>query len=130
MSSRSRQVYVRFEVLERHHRSGQRVGQIHAIRYLRDDRLLTQRQLRAATVVINWLADHLAAPGEVILRNHPSAVSWFRESSGRHLVRMHRLVNIAESNGVGVRRRQTMTPGGIVYSDLNQILALPRKRRR
>jgi transposase-like protein len=103
---------------------------VHAIRYLRDDRLLTKRQLQAATVVINWLADHLEAPDRVVLRTHPSAVSWFRESSGRHLVRMQRLVNIAESNGVNVRRRQTMTPGRIVYSDPNQILALPRKRQR
>jgi hypothetical protein len=130
VSSRPRQIYVRFEVLERHHRSGQRLGLIHAIRYMRDDGLLTQRQLQAATVVINWLADHLSAPGRIVLRTNPSAVSWFRESSGKHLVRMQRLVNIAESNGVSVRRRQTMTPGRIVYSDLNQVLALPRERRR
>jgi hypothetical protein len=125
-----RSTYIRFEVSERHRRSGVRIGLLHAIRYLRDDGLLNSRQIRAASAVFDWYADHLASPSKSTFRVHPRAVSWFHHTSTQHLRRIERLATIAEAHDIRVIRRNSMTPGRIVYRDDVQVLAVARRRKR
>ena len=71
-------MFVRITVNKMHEDSRQRLGILHAVRYLRDDKKLTRSELARANRVFDWLYLHLDAPSKKILRSNPAAVSWFR----------------------------------------------------
>src|SRR5208337_4909186 len=91
---------------ERHRRSGVRVGLLHALRYLRDDGHLTEWQIIAACAVFDWYAEHLESPSKVIYRDHPQAVSWFLDTSKKHIRLIERLAAIAKAHNICIIRRE------------------------
>ena len=54
--------YIRFVVLEIHPDSGQQVGVFHAVRYLRDDGVLSPEELQRASELMEWFNDNLEKP--------------------------------------------------------------------
>jgi hypothetical protein len=118
-------MFLRFTTDEVHAESRQPVGIFHAVRYLRDDGLLTDKQLEIANEVFDWLYDHLDAPDEHILEVNPEAVSWFRATATDHIVQAKRLIPILEDHGYQVTSVMLRDPGSIVYADPAQVFALP-----
>ena len=118
-------MFLRFTIAELHQESGQPIGIFHAVRYLRDDGLLTEEQEDIANSVFDWLYDHLDAPGEDVLAANPDAVSWFRATADGPIAQAQRLIPILESQGYHVAVASRANPGTVVYADSAQILALP-----
>src|SRR5215813_14069405 len=103
-------MFVRITVNRLHQDSRQRLGILHAVRYLRDDKKLTQSELARANRVFDWLYSHLRAPGKKTLKRNPAAVSWFRIEAEQHIKRVERLIPIAEAHGYVVSRRKSTNP--------------------
>ena len=118
-------MFLRITIDDLHQKSGQPLGIFHAVRYLRDDGQLTEEQEEIANEVFDWLSDHLDAPGEQVLEEHPEAVSWFRASATGHIVQAERLIPIVEGHGHRAVKTRALDPGTIVYADSAQVLALP-----
>jgi hypothetical protein len=118
-------MFVRFTVTGLNDESDGPVGIFHAVRYLRDDGLLTGDQEHIANEVFDWLYDHLDAPAEGILEAHSEAVSWFRATATAHIAHAQRLIPILEDHGYRVVSARLLDPGTIVYADAAQVLALP-----
>ncbi len=116
-------MFLRFTTIDLHEESGQPIGIFHAVRYLRDDGLLTDRQEEIANEVFDWLYDHLDAPGQHVLEANPEAVSWFRATATLHIYQAERLIPILEAHGYHVTRARLLDPGTIVYADSAQVLA-------
>jgi hypothetical protein len=119
-------MFIRLEVCETHQESGQPVGIFHAVRYLRDDDLLSPAELTVADEVFDWMWTHLHAPDQAILDAHPAAVSWFRATATECLRQAGLIAAILEAHGQRVIRRQAEDPGLLVYQDDVQVLALSR----
>jgi hypothetical protein len=118
-------MFLRFTTLNLNEKSGQPVGIFHAVRYLRDDGLLTGEQEGIANEVFDWLYDHLDAPGHHVLEANPEAVSWFRTTATNHIAQAERLIPILEAHGYRVTSARLLDPGTIVYADSAQVLAMP-----
>lgn len=116
--------FIRLEVRDTHHESGQLVGIFHAVRYLRDDDLLSPAELTVADQVFDWMWTHLDAPDQAILAAHPRAVSWFRATATECLRQAELIAAILETHGQVVIRRHVDDPGPLVYQDAVQVLAL------
>lgn len=121
-------MFVRITVNKLHGDSRQRLGILHAVRYLRDDKQLTHSELARANRVFDWLYLHLDAPSRKILRSNPAAVSWFRIDAREHIKRVERLASIVEAHGYVVSRRKSANPGRIVYADDVQVFAKRRSK--
>jgi hypothetical protein len=121
-------MFVRVTVNRLHEDSRQRLGILHAVRYLRDDKKLTRSELARANRVFDWLYSHLAAPSKNILQSNPAAVSWFRIEAREHVKRVERLIPIVEAHGYLASRRTSATPGKSVYSDDVQVFANRRSK--
>jgi hypothetical protein len=121
-------MFVRITVNRLHQDSRQRLGILHAVRYLRDDKKLTRSELARANRVFDWLYSHLEAPSKKTLRNNPAAVSWFRIESEEHIKRVERLIPIVEAHGYVANRRISTNPGKIIYSDSVQVFANRRSK--
>jgi hypothetical protein len=118
-------MFLRFTTTELHEGSSQPIGIFHAVRYLRDDGLLTGEQEEIANDVFDWLYDHLDAPGEAVLETNREAVSWFRATATDHIAQAERLIPLLKDHGYCVTRASLRNPGTIVYADTAQVLALP-----
>jgi hypothetical protein len=118
-------MFLRFTIADLHEESGQPLGILHAVRYLRDDHRLTGEQEETANDVFDWLYVHLDAPGENVLKANPDAVSWFRATAIDHIAQAERLIPILEYHGYHVASTKLLDPGTIVYADSAQVLALP-----
>jgi hypothetical protein len=118
-------MFVRFTVRGLNDESDAPVGIFHAVRYLRDDGLLTGDQEDIANEVFDWLYDHLDAPAEGVLKANPEAVSWFRATATTHIACAERLIPIVEHHGYRVVTTRLLNPGTVVYDDAAQVLALP-----
>ena len=101
------------------------VGIFHAVRYLRDDGMLTEEQEEIANKVFDWLYDHMDAPAEEILARHGRAISWFRATAASHIAQADKLVSIVEAHGYKVTATRRLDPGVVIYSDSSQVLVLP-----
>jgi hypothetical protein len=121
--SHSDSMFLRFTI-EMHDEPGKPIGIFHAVRYLRDDGLLTAEQEDIANSVFDWLYDHMDAPGEHVLVVNPNAVSWFRATADGHIAQARRLIPILEAHGYSVAVATRSDPGTIVYADSAQVLAL------
>jgi hypothetical protein len=121
-------MFVRITISKLHEDSRQRLGILHAVRYLRDDKKLTRSELARANRLFNWLYLHLDAPSKKILRSNPAAVSWFRIEAREHIKRVERLISIVEAHGYVVTRRTSANPGEIVYADDVQVFANRRSK--
>ncbi len=119
-------MFIRFDIAEIHHASGQPLGVLHAVRYLRDEGILTPAERSVSDPVFQWMYDHLDAPDETILVAHPEAVSWFRATATECLRQAELLITILEAHGQIVTRRHEVDPGPLVYEDSVQVLALSR----
>ena len=117
-------MFVRYTVTGIDGESDSPIGIFHAVRYLRDDGLLTNEQEEIANGVFDWLYDHLDAPSEGVLEANPEAVSWFRSTAVDHLAQAERLLPILEGHGYPIKRAESLDPGTIVYADSAQVLAL------
>jgi hypothetical protein len=121
-------MFVRITVNKLHEDSRQRLGILHAARYLRDDKKLTRSELARANRVFDWLYSHLDAPSKKILRSNPAAVSWFRIEAKEHIKRVERLIPIVQAHGYVANRRTSTNPGEVVYSDAAQVFANRRSK--
>jgi hypothetical protein len=119
-------MFFRLEVSEIHQESGQPMGIFHAVRYLRDDDVLSPAELIVADQVFDWMWAHLDAPDQAILAAHPTAVSWFRATATEGLRQAELIAAILQAHGQVVVRRQAEDPGPLVYQDALQVLALCR----
>jgi len=113
--------YVRFVVLEIHPYSGQQVGVFHAVRYLRDDGILSPEEHARARELMEWFNDNMELPSRFSRSNkhgaQTKAISWFKPTAGEHISRMWELCQILEGHGRASR------PGYVVYEDDVQVTA-------
>jgi hypothetical protein len=121
-------MFTRITVNRLHRESHRRLGILHAVRYLRDDKKLTRSELARANRVFDWLYAHVDAPTKKTLRNNSAAVSWFRSDALQHIKRLERLIPIVEAHGYVAGRRTSSNPGKIVYSDDVQVFAIGRSK--
>ncbi len=121
--------YIRFTVRGTPLGPGRPIGVLHAIRYLRDDGVLTRRQEQVANQVFDWLFAHLPAPSRAIVRAYPTALSWYRSTARKAIAMTRRLEPILKDHGCQVVRTSRLRPGRIVYSDAQQVFAVPRGAR-
>lgn len=119
-------VFVRLTIADLHDQSGQQIGIFHAMRYLRDDGDLSDREESVANEVFDWLFDHLDAPHDHVLEENPTAVSWFRAAATEHLAQAERLIPILEAHAFQVIRAESVDPGEVIYEDAVQVFAMPR----
>jgi hypothetical protein len=115
-------MFVRFTATSLNDSSDRPVGIFHAVRYLRDDGLLTREQEESANTVFDWLSDNLDAPPEEVLEANPEAVSWFRITATDHIAYAQRLIPILELHGYHVMRAQLLDPGLLCTATLSRCL--------
>lgn len=75
-----------------------------------------------------WFTARLTDPTTVdpdIFRAHPLAVSWFNTDAVDLLDRLPGYLHILDRHSIGWERVVTASPGTIVYSDADQVLATP-----
>ena len=124
-------MYIRFVTNEVSDESSQKLGVFHAIRYMRDDDLLTTAELEKANQIVGWFASNLESPLDHLNKQKSKKseiyISWFKSSAKEHISKARGLNEILEDNDITVEMLSTATPGKLVYEDQFQIFAKPFK---
>jgi hypothetical protein len=117
--------YIRFQTTLRCPSTGTRLGVFRAARQLQDDFDLTDEELETLRKSLGWFNDYLRVPR---LRGKKTRdVFWFRSTAQEMIDRIWDIVAIFQSAGLHVEKHRTDSPGAIVYSDEQQIAAIPRR---
>lgn len=124
-------MYIRFVVQKKHHSSQKRLGVFHAIRYLRDDKLLTPTELKIEKEIMDWFGKNLEVPKRFAKSKNKmpikKAISWFRDTAIEHIQKMEDLTVILKAHNIPIEILETSRPGYIVYEDEFQVTAEPFK---
>ena len=124
-------MYVRFVVSEMAEDSGQKLGILHAIRYMNDDGDLTDTEFKFADKIMTWFANNLESPlnnmNKQKLKKSEVYISWFKAEAKEHIAKARELASILEIKDVLVEMIATDKPGKIVYEDKYQIFSKPYK---
>jgi len=121
--------FIRFQTTMPCPTTGKRLGVFHAAYYVEEEDVLSTEAYEKLKDSFAWFAKHLRSPA---LRGKPTrGVFWFRSAAEEFISRVWDIVDVLQSADVIVERHATKRPGAIVYSDDQQIVAIPyRKPRR
>lgn len=76
-----------------------------------------------------WFKKHLRVPSRFAASAKPhakaQALSWFRDTSIRHIEHMREYQRILENYGLMVTMLRTKRPGYVVFEDEHQVVAYP-----
>jgi hypothetical protein len=122
--------FLRFVSLARDPQSGHRRGILQSMYELKADGGLSPAADASLEALSRWFDRHLARPARFHRKRNaghrtPCALSWFRDSAHRHLLRMRELSALLESHGCWVEVLHCARPGYIVYEDAFQVVAEP-----
>ena len=124
-------MYIRFVVNEKSEESGQKLGILHAVRYMYDDQEFSVIEAESISRVIDWLAENLESPLDHMnkqkLKKSETYISWFKATANIHINEIRVLASILKEKGVAVEALTTDRPGKIVYEDEFQIFSKPYK---
>ena len=122
-------MYLRFVTMDIDPDSRVPAGIFHAAYDLYYESVLSGYEREQLRNLLNWFGEHLPAPnrfargGRKMYIKH--GVCWFKNSARAHLEQIWEMVALLESNGVWVQMIKTDRPGGVVYEDDWQIVAVP-----
>lgn len=122
-------MFLRFTVLERDEDSHSQKGVFTAAYELRDSGELEAYEIAWVQEIIDWFKKHLRVPACLDLPQNDCAICWFRSRSKKPLRKMWDLVAFLNSRGVHVTFQRTPNPGTIIYSDENQVVAFPPRKK-
>ena len=124
-------MYIRFSVNEIAEESGQKLGILHAIRYLNDDGELSKIEFELADKIMTWFSSNLKSPLDNLNKKKSKKseiyISWFKISAKKHISKARELVSILENKNISVEMLTTDKPGKIVYEDEFQVFSMPYK---
>jgi len=123
------EVYVRFVVTDRDHRSDQQRGIFTVVYDLeRDDQLAPHEQAWFRELE-QWFDQNLERPDRLAWSSRPNApkraITSLKMSAKEHLLKMRELAALLEEKGVPVEELRTVRPGYVVYDDEHQVAAIP-----
>ena len=122
-------IYVRFVIGRNDADSGRRQGLFQAVSDLEHAGVLLQHEQLAYDETYEWFRHNLKKPKRLARSSRPHAknvaLSWFKDSAGEHIRRMHALAQILSDHGLHVEVLRTERPGYIVYEDAYQVAAEP-----
>jgi len=124
-------MFIRFVIDERHRESHQELGLFHAAGKLRDSGSLSQPEADVLREIRGWFDINLEEPTRFTsskppyYRKRQNGISWFKDSAGEHIGKMHEMVALLKHYDVPVRMIKTARPGYVVYEDEFQIVAVP-----
>ena len=81
---------------------------------------------------ITWFNAHLAVPDQFAVqparhRGRRYGICWFRDSAAEAIGHAWYLAHLLDEMGVEVRQLRTEHPGTVLWSDRDQIVALPER---
>lgn len=124
-------MYIRFVINQRCEESNQKLGIMHAVRYLRDDDELTEVEFKLANRIMTWYGDNLESPLDYLNKQKSKKsdvfISWFKDSAKEHINKARELAAILENKDTIVEMITTDKPGKVVYEDQFQIFSRPYK---
>ncbi len=122
-------MYIRFVIHSKDNDSGRRQGLFQAFSELKQANILRETDLREYEKIYNWFRNNLKAPRKFSRssKSHAKnvAISWFKDLSKKHIMKMYELRQILENYGMVVDILRTNRPGYIVYEDEYQVAAEP-----
>lgn len=125
-------MYVRFVVDQIDEDSNQRKGIFQAISCMKKQEVFYDYELEHIAEVMAWFDENLESPLDYLntqkSKKSEVYISWFLESSSKHISKIREFVFLVESKGVAVEQLRTESPGKIVYADKFQVFAKPFRR--
>jgi hypothetical protein len=121
-------VYVRWVVWQHDEDSRQPRGIVQAAYDLRNRGDLHPAERAELQGALEWLGDCLEAPDDDV-ELAERAIFWFRDSAWGHRRVMWTLARLLEAHGIPVELLISPWPGHIVWSDRDQVAAIPHRRR-
>jgi hypothetical protein len=124
-------MFIRFVIYDRHRESHQELGLFHAAGKLRDGGSLSETEADLLQEIRGWFDINLEKPTRFTssrppyYRKRQNGISWFKDSAGEHIGKMHEMVALLRHHDVPVRMIKTARPGYVVYEDEFQIVAVP-----
>jgi hypothetical protein len=114
-------MYIRF-VYETIYDRGLSCGPFTGVNELYKENKLEEYERQLVEEIFEWYKKNLKVPD---FQKYPiEAVCWFKESATEHINRMWQFVNILKNHNVPVKVMKSEFPGGIVYSDDLQVVAI------
>jgi hypothetical protein len=106
------------------------VGVFNAMHFIWEHRLTKDDDEAKLKELYAWFKSHLNAPPWFTNpKGYPhesKALSWFKDSSKEHILKMHEVMQVLEKYDIIVERLTSKAiPGTIVYEDEFQISAVP-----
>jgi hypothetical protein len=123
-------MFLRFVTTELHGESHQELGVFQAAYRLRDKGSLSQEEELLLKEISGWLNVNLAKPKRFTsakppyYRKRQNGISWFKDSAGEHIGKMHEMVALLKHHDVPVQMIKTTRPDYVVYEDEFQIVAV------
>jgi hypothetical protein len=124
-------MFLRFVTTELDDESHKELGVFHAAGKLRDSGLLSQAEETLLQEIRDWFNINLEKPSRFTsakppyYRKRQNGISWFKDSAGEHIGKMHEMVALLKHHDIPVRMVKTNRPGYVVYEDRFQIVAVP-----
>jgi hypothetical protein len=124
-------MFLRFVIAELDDESHKELGVFHAAGKLRDSSSLSQAEETMLQEILDWFSINLEKPKRFTsakppyYRKRQDGISWFKDSAGKHIGKMHEMVAVLKHHDVPVRMIKTTRPGYVLYEDEFQVVAVP-----
>ena len=124
-------MFLRFVTTELDDESHKELGIFHAAGKLRSRGSLSQEEETLLQEIRDWFNVNLEKPKRLTSAKSPyyrkrqNGISWFKDSAGEHIRKMHEMIVLLKHHDVPVRMIKTTRPGYVVYEDEFQIVAVP-----
>ena len=116
-------MFLRFAVHHRDEDSRREKGVFTALYGLQDRQMLSDYESRWFHEQDVWFTKHLKPPTGI--KDHPSAILWFKDTASEHISRMRTLCALLEHKDIAIAYFETKKPGQVVYEDEHQVAAIP-----
>ena len=120
---------VRFCLLRRDPHSHSSQGVFQAAIGLRDAGQLEPNEEDWLERELGWLRMHLPSPDCLRDAENDRAICWFKPGAKRAIDKVRGIVALLQARGVNVTMETTADPGTVLYEDMWQVVAKPRRLR-
>jgi hypothetical protein len=124
-------MYIRFITQYENDYEEVRTGVFRAAYFLRKSDIIQHYDRMRLDSVLWWFENYLDAPDKFNHSKNRSApnisLSWFKDTSTRHIARMYEMVGILEQYGLPVKKIRRRNPGLVVYEDYYQVSCIPNR---
>ena len=125
-------MYIRFITQYENDYEEVETGVFQAANYLRKSDLIDCYDKHRLEQVWGWFNNYLDAPNRFNHSKNKNApnisLSWFKDTSTKHIARMYEMVGILEQYGMPVKKVRRRRPGYVVYEDDYQVSCIPHRQ--